>query len=94
MQSFVLFTVSVESSQAAKWQSNWDLTPKEIAKREKKAKRKKRWERALGLPSSTPKTSTEMVKHIVTAGTAGMIAARPTSGEQNFAGAPMVNGNI
>ena len=41
------------------------------------AKRKKRWERALGLPSSSSKTSSDMVKHIVTAGTAGMAAARP-----------------
>ena len=67
----------MESSQAAKWQSTWELTPKEIAKREKKLKRKKRWERALGLPSSSSKTSSDMVKHIVTAGTAGMAAARP-----------------
>ena len=75
--------MSTESPQAVKWQSTWELTPKEIAKREKKAKRKKRWERALGLPSSSSKTSSDMVKHIVTAGTAGLVAARP-NGDHNF----------
>jgi len=55
-----------EEAQSKKWKSTWELTPKEIEKKEKKIKKRRKWERALGLPSSSSNKSSEILKHVAT----------------------------
>ena len=81
-----------EEAQSKKWKSTWELTPKEIEKKEKKIKKRRKWERALGLPSSSSNKSSEILKHVATVNPTRI--SYESSRKSNSTMSTMTNGNI